>query len=163
MSKLKKIHLLLGANLGDSTATLGFARQRLEKEVGPIIKASRLYETEPWGNVDQPNYFNQAIELATALKPVDLLKTTKQIETDLGRKRDTKWGARVIDIDILFYAHLQLETSQLTIPHPHIHRRNFVLIPMLEIAAKKRHPVFKKTIEELYLASEDNLEVYLNN
>lgn len=163
MNKLKKIHLLTGANLGDVVQTLAKAREILEVEVGQITKASSLYETEPWGKVDQPNYINQALELTTFLPPYQLLKTTKRIEEQLGRQRKTKWGARVIDIDILFYTHRKISSDSLKIPHPHIHRRNFVLIPMMEIAPRKRHPIFKKTIEELYLESEDELEVYIRD
>ena len=161
MTKLRKAHLLTGANLGDCISTMATALQLLEKRAGQIIKASSLYETEPWGEVEQPNYFNQAIELATALPPIELLKVTKEIERELGRTKQKKWQSRLIDIDILFYAHLQITSSELTIPHPHIHRRNFVLIPMLEIAPLKRHPIFKKTIEELYMESDDELEVVL--
>jgi 2-amino-4-hydroxy-6-hydroxymethyldihydropteridine diphosphokinase len=160
MANLKKIHLLTGANLGHITETLAKAKALLEEQVGEVAKASALYETEPWGNVDQPNYVNQALEITTALSPYELLKTTKSIEEQLGRERKMKWGARVIDIDILFYANHEITSDTLTIPHPYIHRRNFVLIPMLEIAPDKQHPVFKKTIEELYMESEDELEVY---
>lgn len=161
MSKPKKAHLLLGANIGDCKTTLVKAKQLLEERVGPITKASHLYETEPWGDVDQPNYINQALEISTFLPPLKLLLLTKVIEKELGRTRQTKWESRIIDIDILFYAHLKISNPKLTVPHPHIHRRNFVLIPMLEIAPKKRHPIFKKTIEELYLESEDELEVIM--
>ena len=161
MTKLKKAHLLTGANLGDCISTMAIALQLLEKQAGQIIKVSSIYETEPWGDVDQPNYFNQAIELATALSPIELLKVTKEIEKKLGRTKQKKWQSRLIDIDILFYAHLQISTPELTIPHPHIHRRNFVLVPILEIAPLKRHPIFRKTIEELYLESEDELEVVM--
>ncbi len=161
MSKLKKAHLLTGANLGDCTATLVKALQFLEERAGQITKVSSLYETEPWGDVEQPHYINQAIEIVTALSPLQLLKVTKEIEVELGRTKQKKWQSRLIDIDILFYAHVKISTPKLTIPHPHIHRRNFVLIPMLEIAPLKRHPIFKKTIEELYLESEDDLEVVM--
>lgn len=161
MSKPKKVHLLIGANLGDCPTTLAQARQLLEKRVGPIIKASKLYETEPWGDVDQPNYLNQALELETNLSPSELLKAVKNIEKELGRTNSEKWKARIIDIDILFYAHLKISLPELTIPHAHIHRRNFVLVPLMEIAPYKKHPVLGKTIEELYLESEDELDVML--
>ena len=161
MSKPKKAYLLTGANLGDCKATLAKAKQLLEERVGSVTKASHLYETEPWGEVDQPNYINQALEISTTLAPRQLLQVTKEIEKELGRTRRTKWESRIIDIDILFYTHLKISSLGLTIPHPHIHRRNFVLIPMLEIAPRKQHPVFKKTIEELYLESEDELDVIM--
>lgn len=161
MAKPKKVHLLTGANLGDCPTTLAQARQLLEERVGPVIKASKLYETAPWGDVDQPNYLNQALEMETNLSPAELLKTIKTIEKELGRTNTEKWKARIIDIDVLFYAHLKISTPELTIPHAHIHRRNFVLIPLMEIAPLKKHPVLGKTIEELYLESEDELDVML--
>ena len=159
MSKQKKVHLLTGANLGDRFATLEKAALLLSQRVGEINKISSLYETAPWGNVDQPNYLNQALEIATVLSPLELLKATQEIENELGRTRQVKWESRLIDIDLLFYEHRVINTDQLIVPHPHMQRRNFVLVPMLEIAPMKRHPIFKKTIEELYLESEDELDV----
>lgn len=161
MTKLKKIHLLTGANLGDRFGNLEKAIHHLEERVGAVLKVSSLYETAAWGSIDQPNYLNQAIEMETKLPPLQLLTTIHEIEASLGRTRQTKWESRIIDIDVLFYAHLQITTEKLTIPHPRIHQRNFVLIPMLEIAPLKRHPVFKKSIEKLYLESEDELEVIM--
>ncbi|HFA50212.1 MAG TPA: 2-amino-4-hydroxy-6-hydroxymethyldihydropteridine diphosphokinase [Bacteroidetes bacterium] len=161
MAKLKKIHLLTGANLGDRFSTLEKAAQLLSTRVGEILNISSLYETEPWGNVDQPGYLNQALEMETPLSPAQLLRATQQIENELGRTRQVKWEARLIDIDILFYENKIIESPGLTVPHPHLHRRNFVLVPMLEIAPLKEHPVFKKTIEDLYEASEDGLEVQI--
>jgi 2-amino-4-hydroxy-6-hydroxymethyldihydropteridine diphosphokinase len=161
MIKLTKIYLLTGGNLGDRVANLLEARMLLEARVGTITKASHLYETEAWGNVDQPAYLNQALELETALSPHAVLDAIIAIEVELGRVRRSKWEARPIDIDVLFFGNRIVETPALTIPHPLLHRRNFALIPMLEIAPLKRHPVLKKTIEELYEASEDELDVVL--
>ncbi len=161
MSKRNKIYLLTGANLGDRFGTLEQANQHLEERVGNILKASHFYETAPWGEVDQPNYLNQALELETALSPRQLLSVVLEIEKELGRTRRRKWEARVIDIDILFYTNKIVDVQELTIPHPHLHRRNFVLVPMLEIAPYKKHPIFKKTIEELYLESVDTLDVFI--
>ncbi len=161
MSKLKKVYLLTGANLGDRFGTLEKVNGLLEKRVGNILKTSSLYETVAWGEVEQPNYLNQALKLETALPPRQLLATVLEIEKELGRTRRTKWESRVIDIDILFYANKIVDSPELTIPHPHLHRRNFVLVPMLEIAPYKKHPVFKKTIEELYLESVDELDVFV--
>ena len=161
MSKLKKAHLLTGANLGDRINTLTEAKRLLGERAGQIVKVSSWYETEAWGQVDQPSYINQAIEIATSLTPNRLLEVTQQIELELGRAKRTKWASRLIDIDILFYAHRIISLPNLKVPHPHIHRRNFVLAPMLEIAPRKRHPVFKKNIEELYLESKDELDVVL--
>ena len=159
MLRLKKTYLLTGANLGDRFTNMARAVELLRGRAGEVTRVSGLYETAPWGNVVQPHYLNQAIELLTELTPAKLLKTTQRIEEELGRIRQTKWGARIIDIDILFYEDHIVATPTLTIPHPHIHRRNFVMVPMLDIAPQWQHPVFKKTIEELYRASEDELKV----
>ncbi len=161
MSQSKKIYLLTGANLNDRIGTLEAARLQIGKEIGPVVKASGFYETQAWGNVEQPDYVNQALEVTTSLAPMEVLKTIFKIEADLGRIRRSKWESRVIDIDILFYGDKVLNSRELTLPHPLLHRRNFVLIPLLEIAPDKMHPVLHKTIEELYELSEDLLEVVL--
>jgi 2-amino-4-hydroxy-6-hydroxymethyldihydropteridine diphosphokinase len=161
MSRLKKVHLLTGANLGDRLNTLGTAKRLIEENIGHVVNASGFYETEAWGHVEQPDYINQALEVATSFSPLELLQAVFNIEMTLGRTRRNKWESRLIDIDILFYENKILKTKDLTIPHPHLHRRNFVLVPMLEIAPDKLHPVFEKTIEELYEMTEDILDVVL--
>ncbi len=160
MSK-HKTHLLLGGNLGDRHANLASAKRLIGLRIGTVVKASSLYETQPWGKPDQPDFLNQALEVATDLKPEEVLKAILNIEKELGRQREDKWNARTIDIDILFYDAKILNLKDLTLPHPHLHERNFALVPMLEIAANKQHPIFKKTIEELYEASEDDLDVVM--
>ncbi len=159
MSRLSKTHLLLGANLGDRTATLAEAKRLIGKKIGTVVKASSLYETQPWGKPDQPDFINQALEVATDLPPHAVMNGLLDIEKQLGRTRQVKDAARTIDIDILFYDAKVLNTSDLTLPHPRLHERNFALVPMLEIAPNKQHPIFKKTIEELYEACTDDLEV----
>ncbi len=161
MLKLNKTHLLTGANLGDRFGTLLEANRLIEEKIGRIVNASSLYETEAWGNVDQPAYINQALEVETTLSPEDVLSVIFEIEAALGRIRRNKWEARPIDIDILFYENRVVETDNLTIPHPHLHRRNFVLLPLLEIVPDMQHPVLGKTIEELYEQTEDTLDVIL--
>lgn len=161
MPELNKTHLLTGANLGDRIGTLEAARRLIEQEIGHVVSASSFYETQAWGNVDQPDYVNQALEVATALSPSEVLEAIFRIEAALGRTRRDKWEPRLIDIDILFYENTILNSRDLIIPHPHLHRRNFVLIPMLEIAPELLHPVLHKTIEELYELSEDTLDVIL--
>ncbi len=161
MTRLNKTHLLLGVNLGDRIATLAEAKKRIGQRIGSVVKASSLYETQPWGKPDQPEFINQALEVATNLPPLAVLKAILEIEQQLGRTRQEKWDARTIDIDMLFYENRILNTSDLTLPHPQLHERNFALVPMLEIAPNKQHPIFKKTIEELYEASADELEVVM--
>lgn len=159
MTRLSKTHLLLGANLGDRATTLAEANKLVAQKIGKVVKASSLYETQPWGKTDQPEFLNQALEVATELPPLAVLKAILEIEQQLGRTRQEKWDARSIDIDMLFYDAKILKTNDLTLPHPHLHERNFALVPMLEIAPTKQHPIFKKTIEELYEASSDTLDV----
>lgn len=161
MPNLNTTYLLTGGNLGDRIGTLLAANRLIEEKIGHIVKASSFYETQAWGQVDQPDYLNQALEVATTMTPTEVLAAIFEIEAALGRTRRSKWASRTIDIDILFYGNETVETKRLTIPHPHLHRRNFVLVPMLEIAPDLAHPVFNKTIEELYEASEDELDVVL--
>lgn len=161
MTKISKTHLLLGANLGDRSTMLANAQKLIGQKIGQVVKSSALYETQPWGNSEQPEFLNQALEVATSLPPQAVLKAILEIEAQLGRIRKEKWDARTIDIDMLFYDSKILNTSDLTLPHPQLHLRNFVLVPMLEIAPNKQHPVLKKSIEELYEASEDELDVVM--
>jgi 2-amino-4-hydroxy-6-hydroxymethyldihydropteridine diphosphokinase len=161
MPETHTIYLLTGANLGDRIASLNTAKRLIEEKIGRVAQASSLYETAAWGEVEQPDYLNQALEVKTALPPDKVLKAIFDIEAKLGRVRRSKWESRTIDIDILFFEDKILETKDLSIPHPRLHRRNFVLIPMLEIAPELLHPVLNKTIEELYESSEDDLDVVL--
>ena len=108
-----------------------------------------MYETEPWGIKDQPKFINMAIETETDKKPEELLRVLKEIEKEIGRTETTKWGSRVIDLDILFYDDLILKTQALEIPHPLLHERAFVLKPLCDIAPDKKHPVTGKTVKEM--------------
>src|SRR5690349_22735984 len=140
------IFLLLGTNLGDRMANLSAARDYIQQNAGTIIKQSSIYKTAAWGKTDQPDFYNQAVVLDTALSPHELLDTVLGIENVMGRKREEKWGARLIDIDILFYGEMVVTKPQLTIPHPGIPHRRFVLQPMAEIAGEFIHPELRKTV-----------------
>jgi 2-amino-4-hydroxy-6-hydroxymethyldihydropteridine diphosphokinase len=147
------VYLALGTNLGDRPANLRAAITALSPDV-KVIAESKVYETPPWGVEDQPTFLNMAVKCETALEPESLLKYLKQLEVQLGREQSFRWGPRLIDIDILFCDNIILESESLIIPHPHLHERAFVLVPLTDIAPDFIHPVLKKTIKEL-LASVD--------
>ena len=143
------VFLLLGANLGEREATLKHAVQLISERIESVTSQSKLYETAPWGVIDQPVFINQVIQIQTELSPKKVLEQTLKIEKQLGRERRLRWGARVIDIDILYYADFILEDSDLHLPHPRLHERRFTLVPLVEIAPDFVHPVLKKTNREL--------------
>ena len=142
------IYLTLGTNLGDRLANL---RAAIDAFPPSIVhrQSSHIYETPPWGYTDQPAFLNMAVKCETDLDAASLLKRLKQIEVQIGRQQSFRWGPRLIDMDILFYDDLVLESESLTIPHPRLHERAFVLVPLADIAPDLIHPVFQKTIAEL--------------
>lgn len=154
-----RVFLGLGTNLGNKSANLLKAICLIETEAGRLVSASSVYETAPWGIEDQPRFLNQVILIESTLAPVPLLEQLLEIEQQMGRERIQKWGSRLIDIDILFYNDMIFQSSQLTLPHPFIQDRNFVLAPLAEIAADYIHPVFKLTAYELLEQSPDPLLV----
>lgn len=147
------VYLALGSNLDDRLANLKQAIAALSPQMDVKAK-SRVYETPPWGYTDQPVFLNQALKVNTYVEPEPLLKHLKRLETALGRAPGIQNGPRLIDIDILFYDDLVLDTSSLVIPHPQAHERGFVLMPLNDIAPNLMHPTLKKTVREL-LASCD--------
>lgn len=153
------LYLLLGANLGDRVQTLRRATNLIGERVGRVVQQSGLYETAPWGVTNQPAYLNQVLAVETNLEPETALAQMQRIEEELGRVRHEKWGARVIDIDILYHNQLVLHTDTLTIPHPYLHQRRFTLVPLAEIAPDFVHPVLQKTTVELLAECADKKEV----
>ncbi len=143
------VFLLLGSNLGDREAYLQTAVHHIETDIAPVVKKSAIYETQSWGKTDEPDYLNQVIELKTGLQPAVILQKILAIEKLMGRKREIKWGSRIIDIDILFYGQEVIDEPGLQIPHPELHKRMFTLIPMSEIAPDFIHPVLGKSIFQL--------------
>jgi 2-amino-4-hydroxy-6-hydroxymethyldihydropteridine diphosphokinase len=156
---MKGVYLLLGSNLGDSKAVLQIARTHIEERIGRVIAASSIYLSKAWGIQNQPDFLNQVLELDTALRPSQVLKEILEIERELGRIRYQKWGTRIIDIDILYFGEEILESPELNIPHPENQNRNFVLVPIAEIAPDFIHPVLKRTQKELMLECNVPLKV----
>ncbi|GAB2685526.1 2-amino-4-hydroxy-6-hydroxymethyldihydropteridine diphosphokinase [Mucilaginibacter koreensis] len=146
---MNTIYLLLGSNLGNRQLFLQQAIKYIAEKVGAVIQQSSLYETQAWGNTETSDYLNQVLKVESFLTATDALQQVLNIETELGRERQEKWGARVIDIDILFYNQDIIHTSNLIIPHPHLHERRFTLEPLAEIAPELLHPLFKKNILSL--------------
>jgi len=142
------VYLALGSNLGDRSANLKQAIAALSPQMEVKAK-SQVYETPPWGHVDQPKFLNQAVKVKTYLDPETLLKHLKRLEVALGRQESFPNGPRLIDIDILFYDDLVLNIPSLVIPHPRLHERGFVLLPLMDIAPDLVHPVCEKSVREL--------------
>ncbi|WP_205502077.1 2-amino-4-hydroxy-6-hydroxymethyldihydropteridine diphosphokinase [Rufibacter psychrotolerans] len=153
------IYLLLGSNLGDRLFYLREAAAQLSAVFGKTVQKSKLYETAAWGLEDQPPFLNQVLVFETRFTPRVVLALTQRIEQDLGRIRKERWGARVIDIDVLFYGQEILETPQLHLPHPQLHLRRFTLTPLAEVAPEFVHPVLQKTMTQLLQECPDPLEV----
>jgi 2-amino-4-hydroxy-6-hydroxymethyldihydropteridine diphosphokinase len=156
---MNKAYLLTGGNMGNRKKTLTLAQKLIAKDCGKITVASSLYETAAWGKEDQPAFLNQALEIETALSPLELLNTVLLIEKKLGRIREEKYGPRTIDIDILLFNNEIHNYPQLKVPHPEMQNRRFALAPLAEIASDVVHPVFKKTIKDLLVICPDKLEV----
>jgi 2-amino-4-hydroxy-6-hydroxymethyldihydropteridine diphosphokinase len=144
----KTVYLSLGSNIGDRAANLNRAIDSL-RTLGDVMAVSSFYETEPIEFTRQAWFLNCAAVLETEKLPKQLLSAILRIEREMGRKRTIAKGPRLIDIDVLLFGSSVIDTAQLTVPHPAMHERRFVLDPLAEIAPDARHPVFKKTVREL--------------
>lgn len=144
-------YLALGTNIGNKRRNMITAAALLAERVGDVLALSGFYETEPWGFQSDNTFLNAALQLETGLPPLELLKATQEIELEMGRtqKSNGAYHDRIIDIDILLYDDLVLQTPELTLPHPLMHERQFVMEPLAEIAPNVIHPVFKKPVVSL--------------
>lgn len=147
------VYLGLGTNLGNKEANLRTAIYKLQERIGKQVSLSSFYETAPWGFESDHSFQNAAIGLETNLSPIEVLHITQEIEKELGRTKKSVNGSysdRLIDIDILLYDNLVLQTPELTVPHPLMTERDFVMKPLIEIAGNAIHPTLQKTLSELY-------------
>ncbi|KAF0153221.1 MAG: 7 8-Dihydro-6-hydroxymethylpterin-pyrophosphokinase [Ignavibacteria bacterium] len=149
---IDKIYLGIGSNLGNRLTNLKFAVEEINKnEKCRVLKSSAVYETTPYGEVQQDNFYNAIIEIETALGFFDLFRLLKSIERRAGRNEEpkVKWGPRELDIDIIFYNEFIYDGELLSIPHKEYNKRDFVLTPLLELAQEFKHPVLKKKLRDI--------------
>lgn len=156
---MNEAFLLTGGNMGDRMKFLSEAKEAIKKRCGHILKESSLYETAAWGKEDQEAFLNQVLKIETELTAQQLLQTILKIEEEMGRKREIRYGPRMIDIDILFFNDEIIDLPGLHLPHPQMQNRRFALEPLNEIAGTKLHPVLQKNISQILEECDDPLAV----
>lgn len=152
---------MLGGNQGDVSKTLAASLAIIEKDLGRIISISHTYQTKAWGPIPQGDFLNIAVKIKCIMPASLIMKKLLEIEKEFGRRRDIKYGPRTLDIDMLFYGNQRVSNQLVTIPHPEIQNRRFVLQPCADIIPKYKHPVLRKNILELLSICTDQLEVKL--
>ncbi len=153
------VFLSTGSNQGNSIQNLLKTNVLIAQQIGFVIKTSSFYKTAAWGLAEQPDFINQCIQIYTPFPPKLLLKKLLNIEKQMGRVRQEKWGPRAIDIDILLFDDCKMDENSIQIPHPQIQNRMFVLAPLAEIAPGLIHPSFKKSIKTLLQETPDKLSI----
>lgn len=155
------VYLCLGGNQGDVKNTFREAVKEINNLIGSVIIESKIYQTASWGDVSQPDYMNQVLRVSSSLPSYLILERCLSIENRFGRIRnkDNQWEGRTVDIDILLIGNQIIKTPNLSVPHPRMLQRNFVMIPLAEIAENVIHPIENKTIGDLVTFTNDNLSV----
>jgi 2-amino-4-hydroxy-6-hydroxymethyldihydropteridine diphosphokinase len=156
---MNKTYLLLGSNMGSSQLQLSRAIKYISKQIGTVIRQSKLYTTAAWGNTNQPDFLNQVIIVETVLDPIQTIQTILGIEEKMGRVRTIKNAPRIIDIDILYFNKEIIDSTILSVPHPEIQNRRFVLIPLNELSPNFVHPLIGKSNHQLLIDCTDELNV----
>jgi 2-amino-4-hydroxy-6-hydroxymethyldihydropteridine diphosphokinase len=157
---MKKVFLGIGTNLGDRRNNIQKAISTIIRNIGSVVKYSSVYETEPWGFMSDKKFLNMVLEVDTKLSPSGVLEEILKMEALLGRTRvEKQYSSRVIDVDILLYEDYVIDEVNLKIPHPHIHKRKFVLVPLCEIESELVHPVLKTTFCSLLNTCPDKNKV----
>lgn len=156
---MNKVYLLLGSNMGNSSRQLALAVKHINKKIGKVKRKSRLYQTAAWGDNDQPDFLNQVIVAETKLDANECIRIILATELEMGRVRTKKNAPRIIDIDILYFNKEIINLPQLQVPHPAIHLRRFVLVPLNELSPSFIHPVLYKSNHQLLADCNDPLDV----
>lgn len=146
---MNQVVFILGGNLGDRLRSIEGSVGLMVSHFGPIARKSSIFETAAWGGKSNGNYFNQVLVFNTTFFPEEILDVILEIESQMGRTRGEKWGDRTMDIDILYFGNEKFQSERLTIPHPFLQERRFVLEPLAEILPDFVHPVLNKTNREL--------------
>ena len=154
------IYIQIGSNIGDRKSNIQKSMLQIETKLGKICRSSKIYESSPWGYTKQKDFLNSVIKVESDFSPFKTLEILQEIENNLGRVRKKKWDERIIDLDILFFNKQIINAVNLTIPHKYIQERNFVLVPLNEIAPSYKHPRYKKSISCLLNECKDLEKVY---
>jgi len=157
---MHQVFLSIGGNLGNKRANFDKVYTHIQNELGCIVLRSSVYETPPWGFDSEDSFWNQVLCIETLLNPSEILEKIKNIDAAYGRKRNSEgYSSREMDVDILYFEDKIIETENLTIPHPLLHKRLFVVVPLAEIAPDWVHPVLKLTSVEMLNNCEDKSEI----